>query len=414
MLHIRKNTGHSVHIAGRRHFVDRLFFLLAIALLMPVALRALNPSEPPGSNFNLSVWSLQLPTGSTGDPTTISNTQLEDGFTDSYFFTNSNDGSMAFKDPGTNCVTTPNSTHCRTELSEVNSSGASASWSGANTNVLSATVVGNTVGGTVVIGQIHMVESYSTKPLIELYYDSNGTIQAGVEQTTAGGNEVLTTVGSVPIGTQFTYVINYSNNQLSVSINGKTTNLSIYSLGGIPCYFKAGDYGQTTNSTKVSFYALTISHTSGGGGGGGATISNGTYTLTPQCATALRLDDEGARTTTGNGIDVYTANGTGAQNWAASSTNVVPAGYYNFSTEGAYCLTASGTGSGSAVVLDPCAGSTGQAWEAVQSGSDYVFHPANNTGLCLDVKGASSTSGTGVDVYSCNGTNAQNWALTVN
>jgi hypothetical protein len=160
--------------------------------------------------------------------------------------------------------------------------------------------------------------------------------------------------------------------------------------------------------------SMAFALTSSGGGGGGASISNGTYTLTPACATALRLDDEGARTTTGNGIDVYTANGTGAQNWAASSTNVTPAGYYNFSTEGAYCLTASGTGSGSAVVLDPCAGSTGQAWEAVQSGSDYIFHPANNTALCLDVKGASSTSGTGVDVYSCNGTNAQNWALTVN
>jgi beta-glucanase (GH16 family) len=139
-------------------------------------------------------------------------------------------------------------------------------------------------------------------------------------------------------------------------------------------------------------------------------IANGTYTLTPQCATALRLDDEGARTTTGNGIDVYTANGTAAQNWAVSDTGVTPTGYYNLSTEGAYCLTASGTASGSAVVLDPCAGSSAQAWEAVASGSNFIFHPANNTALCLDVTGASSTSGTVVDVYTCNGTNAQSWA----
>jgi hypothetical protein len=143
-------------------------------------------------------------------------------------------------------------------------------------------------------------------------------------------------------------------------------------------------------------------------------IANGTYTVTPQNATGLRLDDEGARTTTGNGIDVYTSNGTGAQNWAFSDTNVVPAGYYNLSTEGAYCLTASGTTSGSAAVLDPCAGTSAQAWEAVASGSNYVFHPASNTALCLDVSGGLSTSGTAVQVYTCNSTNAQSWALTVN
>jgi hypothetical protein len=153
---------------------------------------------------------------------------------------------------------------------------------------------------------------------------------------------------------------------------------------------------------------------SGGGGGGGGTLANNTYTLTPQCATALRLDDKSASTATGNGIDVYTANNTGAQNWATSNTGVTPTGYYNLSTEGAYCLTASGTTSGSAVVLDPCAGSTGQAWEAVASGSNWVFHPANNTALCLDVAGAGTASGTAVQVYTCNSTTAQSWALTVN
>jgi hypothetical protein len=230
-----------------------------MASLIPLTLHALNPNDPPGSNFNMSVWELQLPTGSTGDPTTISNTELEQGFTDSFFFTNA-DGSMAFKDPGSNCVTTAHSAHCRTELHEVNTNGSIRDWSPSGTNILSATVVVNTAPGTVVIGQIHLDDSDSTKPLIELYYDSNGTIQAGVEQTKAGGNEVLTTVGKVAVGTKFTYVINYSDNQLSVSINGKTTKLSIFSLGGIPCYFKAGDYGQTTSATKVSFYALTISH----------------------------------------------------------------------------------------------------------------------------------------------------------
>jgi hypothetical protein len=243
----------------KKRFIYQSIFLLAMASLMPLALHALSSKEPPGKNFNLSDWSLTLPTGSTDDPTVITNTQLEDGFTDAYFFTNS-DGSMAFEDPGTNCVTTSGSEHCRTELRELTSSGEDADWSPSGTNIMSATVVGNTMAGEVVVGQIHLEESISTKPLIELYYETDGELQAGVEQTKAGGDEIRTTVGNVPPGTKFTYVINYSDNKLSVSINGKTTKLSIYSLGGIPCYFKAGNYGQTTSATKVSFYALTVSH----------------------------------------------------------------------------------------------------------------------------------------------------------
>jgi hypothetical protein len=168
-------------------------------------------------------------------------------------------------------------------------------------------------------------------------------------------------------------------------------------------------------------YTITFcpngSGSTGGGGGttGGTTLTSGdTYTFTPAVSSALRLDDEGAKTTTGNPIDVYTANGTGAQNWTGSTSGVVPAGYWNFATEGAYCLTASGTTSGSIAVLDPCAGTTAQAWEAVVSGTSYIFHPANNTALCLDVEGAGTASGTGVQVYTCNGTNAQSWAATLN
>jgi hypothetical protein len=157
------------------------------------------------------------------------------------------------------------------------------------------------------------------------------------------------------------------------------------------------------------------SGSSGGSGGSGTTLTSGsTYTFTPQNATGLRLDDEGASTATGNTIWVYTANGTGAQNWTASTSGVVPAGYWNFATEGAYCLTASGTASTSAVVLDPCNGSSAQAWEAVQSGSSYIFHPANNTGNCLDVRGDGTASGTIVQVYACNGGNNEEWAPTVN
>ena len=138
---------------------------------------------------------------------------------------------------------------------------------------------------------------------------------------------------------------------------------------------------------------------------------NGTHTLTPQNATSLRLDDSAAGTAANNPIDVYTANGTGAQNWSFSNSGVNPAGYYNLATEGPHCLTASGTGSGAAVNLQPCNGSAGQAWNAVPNGSFYALHPANNTALCLDVRAAGTAAGTAVQAYTCNGTNAQQWTI---
>ncbi len=138
---------------------------------------------------------------------------------------------------------------------------------------------------------------------------------------------------------------------------------------------------------------------------------NGTHTLTPQNATGLRLDDLGGGTAAGNTIDIYAANGTGAQNWSMSNTNVAPAGYYNLATEGANCLTASSGTSGSAVQLQPCNGSSAQAWNAVAGGSNYAFHPANNTALCLDVRSAGTGNGTIVQTWTCNGSGAQQWAV---
>src|SRR6266536_5801934 len=117
--------------------------LLFLPFAFPAA--ALNPSCAPGGNFDMSHWNLQLPIGSSGSPTTISSASLQgcSGYQDPghhYFFTESGDGALVMKVPGSpsssGCVTTPNSLHCRTELREVNPS----SWDpNASTNRLSVT-----------------------------------------------------------------------------------------------------------------------------------------------------------------------------------------------------------------------------------------------------------------------------------
>lgn len=189
--------------------------IAALALFVS-SISALNPSCAPGGNFDLSNWTLQLPTGSPGKPDQIPPSQLEgcNGYQDSahnVFFTESGDGALVMKVPGspasTGCVTTAHSLHCRTELRETNP----VSWDpNAAINRLKATLLvaqpDNSTYGTVV-GQIHIDDTVSVRPVCELYYNLNGDLTMGVEQTRAGGNSLYTKVGHVPVGTKFCYEV---------------------------------------------------------------------------------------------------------------------------------------------------------------------------------------------------------------
>ncbi len=230
----------------------------------------LNPTFAPGGNFDLSIWELQEPVGSAGNPTTIPPSQLEgpSGFHDTYFFTDPTDGSMSFWDPE-NGVTTANSNYPRSELREMTSTGAAANWAPTGTHTLSATLKVTQVPDHVAVGQIHLGTGTpsSTKPLLELFYDSTGKIVMAIEQTPAGGNEVQTPVGNVALGTPWSYVIGLSGNAITLVIDGGATQTftmsSTFDQEGM--YFKAGDYDQSvgtsaTTGAKVQFYALSVFH----------------------------------------------------------------------------------------------------------------------------------------------------------
>ena len=146
-------------------------------------------------------------------------------------------------------------------------------------------------------------------------------------------------------------------------------------------------------------------------GAGTVPISIGGFTLSPRNAPALVLDDSGAGTGPGNPLDIYTSNSTGAQAWSANNTGVTPPGFYNFAALGPYCITASGPNSGSAVVLDPCAGTAGQAWDPVLIGDAYEFQPNNSTNMCLTASAADP--GSAVVVDTCTGAPNQLWSLAV-
>ncbi len=236
--------------------------LLASMLSGPAgaATPASTPAATASSNIDLSSWDIQLPNNTeVGPPAKAVST----------YFTQNSDGSWHFDDPGTgsNCVPTGNSVHCRTELREVDSytKGTAGGWSTSGTNVMSATLAVNTDGWPV-IGQIHADPTVSVKPLLELYYDwkGSGNVVVGIQTNCTATGQTTTVLGPDPaLNTQFSYVINLSNNKLLMTFGGKTTDLTSQSgcvHDGVGGYFKAGDYGQKDTHSVVTFYNLSINH----------------------------------------------------------------------------------------------------------------------------------------------------------
>ncbi len=230
------------------------------------ALSGLSKTAPPGKNFDLSRWNLQLPIGAKDDPEQVSSEDLVKGYTSKYFYTDSADGAMTFYDPE-NGVTTAHSNYPRSELCERSTNGSVANWSPkSGTHELSATLRATEIPSHVVVGQIHLGTGTpsSTKPLLELFYANDGEISIGIEESPAGGNETRTNITKVPVGTKWSYVIALSGNKITLQVNEVTRTFTMpSSFDREGMYFKAGNYDQSSGSGSaaaiVHFYALKLS-----------------------------------------------------------------------------------------------------------------------------------------------------------
>jgi hypothetical protein len=209
-------------------------------------------------------FELQLPYGPGNSPLVITGSELSgcSGFQNASWFYWDDAGSyLVMKAPpsDTNCAKTTNSLHCRTEFREENP----ASWSASGTNTMTvrlAVPAADDGSHGTVIGQVFSAE-YS-KPVAELYYEPSGNIYIGVEQSTAGGDEIFTKVGSVPEGTVFTYELGYSNDVFTVTINGGSAqSFPTSQLGNPNSYFKVGDYNQGKSVfSEVDVYSIAVVH----------------------------------------------------------------------------------------------------------------------------------------------------------
>jgi hypothetical protein len=239
---------------------------------------SLNTTVHPGGNFDLSIWQLQLPSGTTNNPDTYTPAQLvgATGYSGTYFYTDTTDGAMTLMDCQDGVTTSSSSSHCRSELREMNADGSMAAWNRTGTNTITVTgmvtLLGGGSSGKTTIGQIF--DSNTSKPMCELQYTGAGCFKLLLESTSSGGTSNTYTLSTQAIGSQYTYSMSFTGTTITITTNGNvytyTPDTSFTS--GDQFYFKCGNYDQTaTNGGKftatpytiVKVYSIAVVHSTG-------------------------------------------------------------------------------------------------------------------------------------------------------
>ena len=279
-------------------------------------LTKLDPTLPPGKNFDLLDWTLSIPVDQKkkGIAVQVGENHLDNGFQVEPLFFTGDDGGMIFVAPNKGAKTSKNTKYTRTELREsLRRGNLSVKTKGPNKNnwvfgqahssvkrkaggvdgMLEATVAVNRVSttgergrvGRVIIGQIHADKD---EPL-RIYYHKLPENDKGsfyiAHEVSKGDDEYYNFVGSrsksidspedgIRLGEKFSYKVSVEVDQLYVTLirEGKPNitkqidmSESGYGNSKEYMYFKAGVYNQNNTGddkdyVQATFYHLENSH----------------------------------------------------------------------------------------------------------------------------------------------------------
>jgi ricin-type beta-trefoil lectin protein len=155
--------------------------------------------------------------------------------------------------------------------------------------------------------------------------------------------------------------------------------------------------GGTMSVAYVAAYSTTGSGGGGSGGGGGGTGATGPITGYE----GLCVDVRGASTADFTPVQVYTCNGTNAQQWT-----VVEAGSTLQALGKCMDINGGGTADGTTVDLYDCNNTAAQVFIPQSDGA--LYNPQSNK--CLDDTGFGG-SGTQLQIWDCTGGTNQQWNL---
>jgi Ricin-type beta-trefoil lectin domain/Glycosyl hydrolases family 16 len=153
----------------------------------------------------------------------------------------------------------------------------------------------------------------------------------------------------------------------------------------------------TTPGGTMSVAYVAAYSTSSGGGGGGGTGTTGPI----KGYEGLCVDVRAANSANGTPVQVYTCNGTNAQQWT-----VVEAGSTLQALGKCMDITGGGTANGTLVQLYGCNDTGAQVFIPQSNGE--LYNP--QSGKCLDDTGYGG-SGTQLEIWTCDDTSNQVWTL---
>ncbi|WIX81919.1 ricin-type beta-trefoil lectin domain protein [Amycolatopsis carbonis] len=157
-------------------------------------------------------------------------------------------------------------------------------------------------------------------------------------------------------------------------------------------FWEVQDYDRATGyAYSRIFNAIT------GGGGGTTPPPTGGKQITGYGGKCV--DVAGANPANGTKVDLYTCNGTNAQQWTSTGGTLQALGK---------CMdvASAGTNDGAKVQVYDCNGTAAQQW--TRSGNQLVN---TGSGKCLDATGPSSADGTQLQIWTCTGASNQSWSL---
>ena len=191
-----------------------------------------------------------------------------------------------------------------------------------------------------------------------------------------------------------------------------------YGIGNDRLFGNYQVYGATTLNIHTlnvgANYLFAVDSFNDSGVTPAAPIPDGTYTLTPQCATGSRLDANAGGTVNGTKVQIWQANATAPQSWTFANM-----GGNVYKIAASYApgmvldVSASGSANGTVVQLWQDNGTNAQRWAATAAGGGgYTLTPQCALGSRMDDAASGTANGTQVQIWQANGSAAQAWALT--
>jgi hypothetical protein len=230
-------------------------------------MHAIDPALPPGQNYDLSAWALQLPLAQGDSVQQISQPALRDY--SSELFYSGEDGAIVFWCPVTG-ATTPNSHYPRTELRE-RPSGGDWAIDGHHKLTASFRMLESPASKGTIIGQIHGNATGGTSEVLKLEWTSDNEIVASVEANDTPSKQIDHGMGSYELGELLTYTFELNGGVLDITVTSAagdvkySTPYTAASWKQDEYYFKLGSYvqldtGPATDGGRVAFYAFAIEH----------------------------------------------------------------------------------------------------------------------------------------------------------